>query len=670
MQPISYENYVIKQNSCMRNKGSICLNGDRGYLSFDFNVEKKLVLEFNRQRGADSIIIINKCSYILNPNKSIKINIIAKNIEICRAKDARGLIILTNVYEDIEEKKDDKNVIVMQQTWENFIKKSGRIKGIKKTDNGVFATENAELNNPDILDVETDPPGCWIKKNDSIVFIHPCRVFGIKTSNDKPLTIENKQIDFLKDIKSEPQLLQNKNTSSASTVVNQMKLTKNQDYMININKCYHLNTKNSISVPVSGMQEGKSYSFIIEGRRGNGNNKIGIKFVDTKNNSIRWNQVYIFKGRLNPIVSFGNDCSSLHLVIYRPAQISTGNLFIDRIQMLRPEGNRSTLDNEPVKEIINEDDFFEKISIDNFSKAPSLKIIKKRENTSIDDDVKDDNWFLSVPKIAHFYWGGNMPFLRYVSICSFIKMNPNWHVKIHIPKVFGTITPTWNSNEQKGAVNAQDKSFNYMEKIKDLNVEIIEHNFEDYNFSNQAHEAHKSDYLRWILLSTDGGLWTDSDIIYIKPMSEISDNIEENKDFDTFPCVYDNGYHAIGFLMASKNNDFYRVVSQMSKRIFNKKQYQSIGSYLFNKNKINVFKKSCPQSKIHFLDNKSVYSLPEYSGFLKPQKIEDYDKAIGFHWFGGHPSISKIETNIKEDNYKQHNDSFLAQLVNYALKDK
>ena len=50
---------------------------------------------------------------------------------------------------------------------------------------------------------------------------------------------------------------------------------------------------------------------------------------------------------------------------------------------------------------------------------------------------------------------------------------------------------------------------------------VIQVDFQIYNFNNDMPEVHKSDFLRLELLSTIGGLWSDMDIIYFKPMNSL-----------------------------------------------------------------------------------------------------------------------------------------------------
>jgi len=172
-------------------------------------------------------------------------------------------------------------------------------------------------------------------------------------------------------------------------------------------------------------------------------------------------------------------------------------------------------------------------------------------------------WHLNkIPKIVHFYWGNEkLSYLRYLSIYSFRKLNPDWKIKIHIPKNLSSISPTWHSDEQKNLSITRD----YWLEIEKLNVEIIVQPPLD-DFDNDAHEVHKSDFFRWKLLSNEGGVWSDIDILYINPMDNLLENISENSSCDTaFSWYEENKKWAISFMLSSPNNLFFKKIHELSK---------------------------------------------------------------------------------------------------------
>ena len=85
-------------------------------------------------------------------------------------------------------------------------------------------------------------------------------------------------------------------------------------------------------------------------------------------------------------------------------------------------------------------------------------------------------WHLKeIPKILHVYFGGPVAYLRYLTIYSFRKQNPDWEIKFYYPKRVYKKN-TWLSNEQEYIF----KSKNYFNKIKKLGIEVIKVDFKEF----------------------------------------------------------------------------------------------------------------------------------------------------------------------------------------------
>jgi len=268
-------------------------------------------------------------------------------------------------------------------------------------------------------------------------------------------------------------------------------------------------------------------------------------------------------------------------------------------------------------------------------------------------------WHLNkIPKIIHFYWGGApLSFLQYLSVETFKKLNPDWEIQIHVPEISTITEPTWTTFEQKSHTQLEK---DYFSMVVDLDVTIIQHNFENYDFSNDAHEVHKSDLLRWHLLSTVGGVWSDFDILYQRPITSLAENTDNNSNADTVLCRYHNGRHAIGFIMSAPNNDFYLKILNLSKQNFKKESYQSIGSELIENNYKNIesYNQNFPNLNFIFLNPDCVYSITYnhvdhfYQGYitLKNRNKLNNTEIIGYHWYAGHPLSKTFEKEFHPES--------------------
>ncbi len=271
-------------------------------------------------------------------------------------------------------------------------------------------------------------------------------------------------------------------------------------------------------------------------------------------------------------------------------------------------------------------------------------------------------WHLkAIPRVAYFYWGNDsLSFLRYLTVFSFKKQNPDWEIKLYRPKIKFQGRKTWKTME----CYARFIGKNYLDRLLNMDIDVVEVDFCNLGFNNNVPETFKADFLRWILLSTRGGLWSDFDIIYFKPMKSLYFNNDTNKQINTVVCR--NIYHRIGFLLSSPQNDFYKFVAQQAKRKFNPTEYQSIGSRILNINfpGIGIIENLFPHLNIFNLETDVVYPLNENTipTVFKVNCSIIKEKSIGIHWYGGHLESEKWENCLTENNFRNY-DNFLCQLI-------
>ena len=263
----------------------------------------------------------------------------------------------------------------------------------------------------------------------------------------------------------------------------------------------------------------------------------------------------------------------------------------------------------------------------------------------------------NIPKIFFSYWDGNiMSYLQYLTVKSFQDLNPDWKIIIYMPeKKYDHIT--WNGNEQKLPYQGDD----YLDKLYQLDIEIIKIDFEDISFFNDVSEVHKSDYLRYYMLDKHGGMWSDMDIIFTQPIEKIMNpNLQcfgdRNKVDTIIAYINSSGFlhYPIGILISCKNNSFYKNLAQQSKNFFNKNYYQCIGvamiNYLYSSP--STIKKKHPELNILILDNKSYlpYNWNQINDIFivnKPQNMRPY--TVGIHWFNGSNESKKYQMLINNN---------------------
>jgi len=249
-------------------------------------------------------------------------------------------------------------------------------------------------------------------------------------------------------------------------------------------------------------------------------------------------------------------------------------------------------------------------------------------------------------KIAHFYWGGNpLSYLRFLTIKSFILMNPDWEVRFHIPKEHYSGDAEWVSHSHKLRYNGED----YMDALSDLGVKPQVFNFRAAGFKEDVHEAYKSDYLRWHLLYHSGGFWSDLDVVFFKPLPiEIIDAHDFCITADINPPIY-----YIAFIYSRKQSPIMGMIHRAAQRScnFDPLNYQCLGNVLVAKcfPMPPVSYKQHPttqQENVHIFDpaiNLPIKRVSRMEEIFESESDIDLSKSVGFHWFGGHPMATKWE---------------------------
>jgi len=252
-----------------------------------------------------------------------------------------------------------------------------------------------------------------------------------------------------------------------------------------------------------------------------------------------------------------------------------------------------------------------------------------------------------IPKIAHFYWGNSkLPFVRFLTLHTFAKLNPDWQLKYYVPKIKDSKI-TYHSVHQTRTLPSEDYS-HLLSTLPNLIIEEI--NFEELGIPEMLTDVYKSDIIRWKILGEQGGIWSDMDIIFFKPMNNIPYKI--NKRTPYMICKYPAKDLAfpIGFLMASSDNVFYKTLYDIALKELQTQteNYQKFGTFLFTKHV-----KSFPECSEFFTE--LVYpvipSRSQIDDMYKQPNFNFSPQCIGIHWFGGHPMGDVIESKVVPSNY-------------------
>jgi mannosyltransferase OCH1-like enzyme len=239
---------------------------------------------------------------------------------------------------------------------------------------------------------------------------------------------------------------------------------------------------------------------------------------------------------------------------------------------------------------------------------------------------------IDVPKIVHFYWGNShLPYLRYLTVKSFSDMNPDWQIRFYVPSK--TDSPrNWASRENKYETTGE----NYLERIPAIpstTVITVSH-LDQYPIS----DVHKSDLLRWAVLHSTGGIWSDMDILYFNPI----DVLPVENTHNDYLCRYPGSIvYPIGFIGSKGGSELFKETLAACHARLNGvvTEYQGLGSTVLNgillRYKVNVFEP-------HYVY--PVDCIPHSSKLVRifsPGSV-DCHKGMAIHWYGGCPAAERF----------------------------
>lgn len=231
-----------------------------------------------------------------------------------------------------------------------------------------------------------------------------------------------------------------------------------------------------------------------------------------------------------------------------------------------------------------------------------------------------------------------MPWLRYISVLSFAQHNPDIALRLYVNEkpmaqtdhklTFGELTML----EYDGK--------NYIDKLKtEPNISIIPVDFEKVGYTNDTTETFKADYMRMLTMSTVGGIWIDSDILFFKPVCESYYNVSESADTCNVLSITigDAVYHSTGMVMASPERSIFKRAYELLSVSYNKHESQSIASKLLN----------LVGTSIADISNKYGSCINMADDYIYPLGVKRFDdifindvdfetwQTIGLHWYGG-----------------------------------
>ena len=292
---------------------------------------------------------------------------------------------------------------------------------------------------------------------------------------------------------------------------------------------------------------------------------------------------------------------------------------------------------------------------------------------------------LKIPKIAFTFWyGEEFTYLHYLSIETFCFYNKDYEYIIYTIKDC-VKDHKWIDGELGLKITCE----NYFNKINILqqiyNIKII---YLDDNYSYKNYCANIiSDFIRWTKLYEHGGIWTDLDILYLKPIEYIFTNIQKKCDFDNLEFIISeyknvNGiegwteWFPAGVILASKNNKICENFTKLMYDAYDPKVYNSVGPNLVKENFKNFDYYFNNYENVGLFQPELIYPYVWYQtdDYFKNYNIVKKE-TVGLHWYNGHPNsrsyLNNIHTFLDNDKcFLRNNYSCIEIYIKNFLKIK
>jgi len=174
--------------------------------------------------------------------------------------------------------------------------------------------------------------------------------------------------------------------------------------------------------------------------------------------------------------------------------------------------------------------------------------------------------------------------LQTITVESFHRLNPDWNINIYMP-------PKKYDGGMRFHFIPDYVGPDYFHTIRDKDyVNVTTINLDDYDIRQDLHDILRSDIFRYHILYQIGGVWSDFDVIWLKPM-EYFNKIEYHGDtpIDEVSAVvsFINGTcggHSIGILIHSKGDPYVESLIRLTKEVKPPFSHEVFGGVMLNIN--------------------------------------------------------------------------------------
>lgn len=267
-----------------------------------------------------------------------------------------------------------------------------------------------------------------------------------------------------------------------------------------------------------------------------------------------------------------------------------------------------------------------------------------------------------IPKRAFMFWGNKtMSWLRYMTLYSFCKLNPDWKIELYLSLEDDEPTEKyWVEPNQQDFFSFSGKD--YFDRVEDLPIEVRRYMFPITKLRGSVGPSHRSNFFKWQQLAEGGGVYIDMDILFTRPMSSFYDQLNGVTD----ALCHDGLYFAIGFMASSGSSPFFEEVFVSASKRTNPLKYQSAGVFSImsifgdGPNAMKRIEARYPARRFLNIPMNIVYPWRwnQSEKFFNELHTELPPKTIGIHWFAGGGNAQIANSLLTEENFRDYPSTF------------
>jgi hypothetical protein len=250
-------------------------------------------------------------------------------------------------------------------------------------------------------------------------------------------------------------------------------------------------------------------------------------------------------------------------------------------------------------------------------------------------------------KFGLWWSGSNLSYLRYLTFKTLRFFNPNSEIELYVGKKFKKDGYKWDREQQDFEKTIEN---NYLDKLPELNVKVIEVDF----FGEYAPNFASDIFRYWFLKNFAPAFYLDTDQIILKSFETLP------LDKEMIYCTYDN-YAPVGVLYGNKNSKIVDYIYKHIPKYYNKDVYNSLGPYMFfdviKSNKVDISNSYNSPPNYFYPIPYSDMVVHVYSGAFNIPK-----DSYALHLFMGHPLSQKFNQKYTEEFAKTSSDTISKKL--------